>query len=166
MQRGVPRQYYPDHAKRIAAGVNVVVRPLVDNFTVHNVHDATVELEKLRCEVNERRHLVPGLSSLCTFDFTETLSVCSDHPTQFNHSPATFGWPHVTPFRKCIIRHVDCLPHLCGATVGDLLQLLPGPRIDLYAKFIDRRPDVFTADVVVDPDRHSFLLSSILAFEI
>ncbi|MNK93004.1 hypothetical protein D3C87_1131470 [compost metagenome] len=154
MQRGVPRQDHADHPERIAAGVDVVVRALVDHFAVHDIDDAAVELEVLRGQVHQLRHFPARLAGFGTLKGAEGAFAGADQSPEIVEDAPTLGRAHVAPGLQRSGGGVDGDGHVGGAAVGHFVEFFAGARVDLVDVFTVQRRGNAPADEAVGSIKH------------
>ncbi|MDT4873134.1 hypothetical protein FQZ97_1083610 [compost metagenome] len=131
MQRGVPRQDDPNHAKGISACIDVIVGALVNHVPVHDVDDATIKLKVLGGQVHQRRHLAAGFTGIGLFQRAQRIFALTDDAPEFIEDAPTFGGAHVAPALQRGGCRLDCQSHILRPAAGDFTDLGSGARIDL-----------------------------------
>ncbi|MNQ93936.1 hypothetical protein D3C85_1094250 [compost metagenome] len=131
MEGCVPRQDDADYAKGIAAGIDVIVGALVDDFAVHDVDDATVKLEVLRSQVHQGCHFAAGFAGIGFLQCTQGVLAPTDDAPEFVEDAATLGRAHVAPGGQGCGCRVDGQGDILWTAVGDFAAFGTGARVDL-----------------------------------
>src|SRR5262245_5819010 len=101
VERRVPRKDHADDAERLAAGVGVIARAEIDRLAVDRVHQAAVELEVLRSDLDLEGHLDGGFSRLAALELRELTAPLAALARDVAPDAAPLDRPALAPLGAC-----------------------------------------------------------------